>query len=131
MRQYLPQAHAGFLYNLKPGERTPAFVVDTQQVSLVNWYLRLAGMEAHSPSYGIVRLTAAQDYLEHRFPRKSERWAEISAVSRWIYNLRHREGSYPRMGISLEPIVRVEDELHALLPDIDQQVLRVHRTLGL
>jgi hypothetical protein len=131
MRQYLPPAHVGFLYNLQPCERTPAFIVETKQASIVSWYMRLSGGETHSPSYGIVRLAATQDHLERRFPQRTERWAEISAISRWLYTLRHREGSYPRVGISLEPIVRVEDELHALLPNIDQQVVRVHRALGL
>jgi hypothetical protein len=131
MRQYLPPAHIDFLYNLQPGERTPAFIIETKQASIVSWYLRLSGAETQSPSYGIVRLSATQEYLEQRFPRRAERWAEISAVSHWLHTLRHREGSYARVGISLEPIVRVEDELHALLPNIDQQVVRVHRALGI
>jgi len=45
--------------------------------------------------------------------------------------LRCREGSYPRAGVSLEPIVRVEDELHALLPDIRQVAARLQRALGI
>jgi len=130
MRRYLPNALVGLLYELKPGERTPAFVVETEHAFIVSWYLRLSGSETLSPSYGVVRLTVAQEYLERRFPRRAERSAEISALSCWIYNLRHRQGSYPRAGISLEPIVRVEDELHALLPRITQQVMRVHRALG-
>jgi len=84
-----------------------------------------------SPSYGVVRLTAPQEYLERRFPRREERSAQISALSRWVYNLRHREGSYTRAGISLEPIVRVEDELHAILPNISQQAVSLHRALGI
>jgi hypothetical protein len=131
MRQYLPPAHVGFLYDLKPSERTPAFVIETKQASIVSWYMRLSEAETQSPSYGIVRLAATQEYLERSFPRRTDRWAEISALSRWTYTLRHREGSYPRVGISIEPIVRVEDELHALLPNIDQQVVRVHRALGI
>jgi hypothetical protein len=131
MRQYLPPAHVDFLSNLQPGERTPAFIIETQQALLVSWYLRLSSAETQSPTYGLVRLSVTQEYLEQRFPRKAERWAEISAVSHWLHTLRHREGSYARVGISLEPIVRVEDELHALLPNINQQVVRVHRALGL
>lgn len=130
MRRYLPNALIGLLYELKPGERTPAFLVETEHAFIVSWYLRLSGVDTLSPSYGVVRLTVAQEYLERCFPRRAERSAEISSLSRWIYNLRHREGSYPRAGISLEPIVRVEDELHALLPDITQQVVRLHRALG-
>lgn len=130
-RRYLPQSHLNLLYDLQPGERTPAFTLETEHAFLVSWYLRLSAGQSASPRYGIVRLTAPQEYLERRFPRSAERWAEISAVSRWLYNLRHREASYPRVGISLEPIVRVEDELHALLPDVGQQAARLHRALGI
>ncbi len=131
LRRYLPQSHLNLLYDLRPGERTPAFTLETEHAFLVSWYLRLSAGQTASPSYGIVRLTAPQEYLERRFPRPAERWAEISAVSHWLYSLRHREGSYPRAGISLEPIVRVEDELHALLQDVGQQAARLHRALGI
>jgi hypothetical protein len=38
----LPQRLAHLVHHLAPGERTPAFVVDTEYVSLVTWYLRLS-----------------------------------------------------------------------------------------
>lgn len=131
VRRYLPHSHLNLLYDLQPGQRTSAFTLETEHAFLVSWYLRLSAGQGAAPSYGVVRLTAPQEYLERRFPRPAERWAEISAVSRWLYNLRHREGSYPRAGISLEPIVRVEDELHALLPDVGEQAARLHRVLGI
>lgn len=131
LRRYLPHSHLNLLYDLRPGERTPAFTLETEHAFLVSWYLRLSAGQSASPSYGIVRLTAPREYLERRFPQPAERWSEISAVSHCLYRLRHREGSYPRAGISLEPIVRVEDELHALLPDVAQQAARLHRALGI
>ena len=35
--------------------------------------------------------------------------------------------AYARAGISVEPIVRVEDHLHAILPDLDALIPRLHR----
>lgn len=130
MRHYLPASHQNLLYELQPGERTPAFLLETEHAAIVSWYLRLSAPDRMSPGYGVVRLTAPREYLERRFPQPEERWAHLSAVSWWLYQLRHREGSYPRAGISLEPIVRVEDELHAILPDVAQQAARLHRALG-
>ncbi len=130
-RQYLPGSHLNLMYGLRPGERTPAFVLETKYASLVSWYVRLSDAAMSSPSYGIVRMTLPLEYLERRFEDPQTRRQQISALSGYLYDLRHRQGSYPRAGISLEPIVRVEDELHALLPDIKQQAARLHRALGI
>jgi len=56
--------------------------------------------------------------------------AEISALSAFVRGLRHREASYSRVGVSLEPIVRVEDELHALMPPIEELAARLTRVLA-
>lgn len=130
MRRYLPESHLNLLYDLQPGERTPSFLLHTEHASIVSWYIRLSAPESQAPGYGIVRLTAPQQYLEGRFPNDTERWAELSALSHWLRNLRHREGSYARAAISIEPIVRVEDELHALLPTVGQEAAKLHRALG-
>jgi len=131
MRRYLPDSHLNLLYDLGPGERTPAFLLETEHATVVSWYLRLSAAEGLSPGYGIVRLAVPREYLERRFPALDERWAQLSALSAWLRALRCREVSYPRAGISLEPIVRVEDELHALLPDIRQVAARLQRALGI
>lgn len=131
MRRYLPDSHLNLLYDLGAGERTPAFLLETEHATVVSLYLRLSAADGLSPGYGIVRLAVPQDYLERRFPAPQERWAQLSALSDWLRGLRCREGSYPRAGVSLEPIVRVEDELHALLPDIRQVAARLQRALGI
>jgi hypothetical protein len=131
MRRYLPDSHLNLLYDLAAGERTPAFLLETEHATVVSWYLRLSAADGLSPGYGIVRLAVSQDYLERRFPAPQERWTQLSALSDWLRALRCREGSYPRAGVSLEPIVRVEDELHALLPDIRQVAARLQRALGI
>jgi hypothetical protein len=130
LRRYLPSSHAPLLYDLNPNERTPAFILDTEHASVVTWYLRLSASARVAPGYGVVRLTCSQQFLEQQFPNPLDRWNELSALSSDICRLRHRERSYPRMGISLEPIVRLEDELHTLLPAIDQMAARLHRAFG-
>jgi hypothetical protein len=131
MRRYLPDSHLNLLYDLAPNERTPAFLLETEHATVVSWYLRLSAADGLSPGYGIVRVAVPQDYLERRFAAPEERWAQLSALSDWLRRLRCREKSYPRAGVSLEPIVRVEDELHALLPDIRQVAARLQRALGI
>jgi len=131
MRRYLPDSHLNLLYDLAAGQRTPAFLLETEHATVVSWYLRLSAADGLSPGYGIVRLAVPQDYLERRFPAPEERWNQLSALSDWLRALRCREKSYPRAGVSLEPIVRVEDELHALLPDIRQVAARLQRALGI
>ena len=80
MQHYLPNAHIGLLYELKPGERTPAFLMETEHANIISWYLRLSGSESTSPNYGVVRLAVTQEYLEQYFQGREERTAELSAL---------------------------------------------------
>lgn len=130
VRQYLPNAFVNFLYELAPGERSPAFLLQTKHATIVSWYMRLSAEERSAPSYGLVRLAMSQQYLENAFSDPAARSREMSALSAWALALRHREAHYSRAGISLEPIVRVEDELRAVLPRVSQQVATFHRALG-
>jgi hypothetical protein len=137
LRRYLPDSLVHVLYGLAAGERTPAFLLATEHGEFVSWYVRLttSAFSARGigvgPSYGIVRLSVARAYIEERFHDSAERFAELSAVSAAIVELRHRERSYDRAAVSLEPIVRVEDQLHAVMPDIAQITARLHRALQL
>lgn len=131
MRHYLPESLFGLLYQLEAGERTPSFLIETEHASIISWYLRLSEPTLGTPGAGIVRVTAPRQGLERRFSDREARWSEISAISSYLCGLRHREARYERVGVSLEPIVRVEDELHAVLPDVTAQVARLHRALGL
>ncbi|HYM16777.1 MAG TPA: hypothetical protein VEZ14_14590 [Dehalococcoidia bacterium] len=130
MTAYLPPGLQELTYALKPGERTPAFVLRTvQHVDLVNVYVRLSAQPGASPSYGVVRLTAPLAYVERRYPGESAS-AYLSGLAGYIYRLRHRDIAYARAGISVEPIVRVEDHLHAILPNLDALIPRMHRYLA-
>jgi hypothetical protein len=126
MTTYLPAGLQELVYALQPGERTPAFVLRTvQHVDLVNVYVRLSSEAGTSPSYGIVRLTAPLAYVESAHAKDMP--AYLSGLAAYLYRLRHRDLAYSRAGISVEPIVRVEDHLHAILPNLDALIPRVHR----
>jgi hypothetical protein len=130
MQTYLPGELQDVCYRLRPGQRTPAFVLRTvQHVDLVNVYLRLSAPAGASPSYGIVRVTAPLPYVERAHAgARAQRF--LSGLAGYLYRLRHRDYGYARAGISVEPIVRVEDHLHAILPNVDVLVAKLHRLLG-
>lgn len=126
---YLPAALQQLVYDLRPGERTPAFVLRPEEIPLVNVYLRLSAQPGASPSYGIVRVQAPLEYVEATYPGE-EKGRYLSALAGYLWRLRHRDESYERAGISIEPIVRVETHLHAILPSIDALIPKLHRLLG-
>jgi hypothetical protein len=130
LRTLLPTALSQRLFSLEPGQRSPAFLVETEKAVLVSWYLRLADPGLGTPAAGIVRVAATRTWLELGFPDPATRFAEISAVSAWLCQLRCRDASYARSAVSLEPIVRLEDQLHAVLPSINQQLARLHRAFA-
>ncbi len=131
---YLPPALQELVYSLQPGERTPAFVLRTEmgpkrtEIEIVNCYLRLSSPSGAAPSYGIVRLTAPLAYVE-RYHAGEALGPYLSGLAGYLYALRHRDYAYARAGISIEPIVRVEEHLHALRPDIDSLVQKLNRLL--
>lgn len=126
----LPQRLARLIHQLSPGQRTPAFAVDTEHADIVTWYFRLSDPGKAVPTAGIVRISATRAYLEKAFPHPATRTAEISAVSAWLRSLRCRQASYRRAAVSVEPIVRLEDQLRALLPSLPQLTARLHRAFG-
>lgn len=126
MTTYLPDAQQAMVYRLKPGERTPGFVLETpQHVPIVNFYMRLSSQRGMAPSYGVVRVTAPLEYVVKR--HRSDCEAYLSGLAGYLYALRCRDDGYSRAGISIEPIVRVEDHLHAILPDLESMIPRLHR----
>jgi hypothetical protein len=128
MTSYLPSALQEIVYGLRPGERTPAFVMDTlQHVELVNFYMRLSSEKGASPSYGIVRVTVPWAYAMKA--HASDLPEYLSGLAGYLYALRMRDQGYSRSGISVEPIVRCEDHLHAILPSLDALIPKLHRRL--
>jgi hypothetical protein len=126
MTPYLPADLHELTYVLRPGERTPAFVLRTvQHVDLVNTYVRLSAQSGASPSYGVVRLTVPMSYVQAA--HREDVTAYLSGLAAHVYGLRHRDLAYARSGISVEPIVRCEDHLHAIRPDLESLIPKLHR----
>ena len=126
MATYLPPGLQELTYTLKPGERTPAFILETpQHVTLVNTYVRLSSQDGISPTYGVVRVTVPYAYVQKE--HANDMPAYLSGLAGYLYRLRHRDLAYARSGISVEPIVRCEDHLHAILPDLDALIPKLHR----
>ena len=129
---YLPGNLQEMVYRLRPGERSPLFTLDTaQHITIANTYLRLSLPPGASPTYGIVRVTAPIAYLqaEPALRTVEARGAFFSGLAGFLRAIRQRDYAYSRAGISVEPIVRLEDHLHAIQPSIDVLVQRVHRLL--
>jgi hypothetical protein len=130
LRHYLPAPLTSLLYELRPGERTPAFLLETQNAQLVSWYLRLGEGAMLGPGQGIVRLSVPLEYLERAFPTPAERSRELSGVSSWLRQIRCRQDSYARAAVSLEPIVRAEEQLRTLIPPLEQRAASLRRILA-
>jgi hypothetical protein len=123
---YLPPDLQEMLYRLRPGQRSPAFLMEVDNVPLVNVYLRLSAPVGASPSEGVVRVTTPVEYLDGSHPGE-QRWAYLSTLAGYLHRLRHRDEGYERAAISIEPIVHVEEHLKAIRPDIDTAVHRLHQ----
>lgn len=126
IRNHLHQAGMNLVYSLKPGERTPAIVLQTHPRpytfrSVLSWFLRLHGGDDVAPSWGVVRVSLPLEYFEGSLGGDFE---TISRLSGWLYALRCRDRSYQRMPVSLEPIVRVEEHMRALRPSLDAAIGR-------
>jgi hypothetical protein len=130
LRHYLPAPLTSLLYELGPGERTPAFLLQTTNAHLVSWYLRLGEGAMMGPGQGIVRLSMPLEYLERSFPVAEERSREISAISNRLRQLRCRQESYGRAAVSLEPIVTTEELLRTLVPPLEQRAAALRRALS-
>ena len=105
---YLSAATMGVLYRLRPGQRTPAFVIATGKFPVVSFYLRLA---AGIPNAGIVRVEIPKAFFEEI---KQRDFAYLDQLAATLYEYRCRQQSYARAAVSLHPIVCVERLLGAL-----------------
>ncbi|MGE3601412.1 MAG: hypothetical protein AB7N70_38375, partial [Dehalococcoidia bacterium] len=90
---YLPGDLQEMLYRMKPGQRSPAFVMEIDNVVLATFYLRLASPYGASPSYGVVRVTTPLAYLE-QWHAGAGRSRYLSALAAYLYRLRHRDEGY-------------------------------------
>ncbi|RAQ93966.1 hypothetical protein [Thermogemmatispora tikiterensis] len=122
-RVYLPSRELPLLYELEPGQRTPAFCIGGK-LPLVTWYLRLNPLGSELPYWGLVRLEISRSFYEG-FIGGDPRY--IDYLSHIIYSYRCKNHSYGRAAISIYPIQRVEETLEALFTPNEMLVQRFYR----
>jgi hypothetical protein len=110
-KSYLHPRGWQVFYDLQPGQRTPAFRLASQSSPLVSWYLKLDGAHGALPNWGVVRVEISCAHFE----RAGSDFGYLDRLSRALLHLRCRQASYARAPVSLEPIVRAEESLKALL----------------
>jgi hypothetical protein len=113
-------------YDLKPGERTPAFKLSSQR-PLVSWYLKLDGENGSMPNWGVVRVEISAEHFE----REGRDFDYLNRVSNALLHLRCRQGSYARAPVSMEPIVRAEESLKSLFTPPATLAQRFYHQTGL
>jgi hypothetical protein len=114
---YLHERGYELYQNLKPGERTPAFRLDTGYgPEVISWFLRLTGNQrGEMPDWGVVRVEIPAHYFERT---QGGNWSYLNKLSEAIWLYRCQDVTYSRSAVSLAPIQRAEESLGAcLLPN--------------
>lgn len=110
-RNYLHPAGQLLLYDLKAGERTPAFVIlRERRPALLSWYVKINNEVGITPNSGYVRVEVTYDW----FQKQCLDWGFADRLSRVLCEYRCRQRSYSRAAVSLHPIVRAEESLGAV-----------------
>lgn len=125
-RPYLHQHGLRLLYQLLPGERTPAFCL-AKKLSVISWYLRLDG-QGEMPDWGVVRLEIPTNFFEDVINRD---FSYLNYLSNIVYTYRCRGTSYKRASISIYPVQRAEESLGALFTPLETLVQRFYRYTNL
>jgi hypothetical protein len=115
------------LYELRPGERTPAFQLPSKHLPVVSWYLKLDGARGSMPNWGVVRIEISCG----QFERQRCNFDYLDRLSHALLFLRCRQVSYERAPVSLEPIVWAEASLKALFERPDTLAQRFYHWTGL
>jgi hypothetical protein len=114
-------------YNLEPGQRTPAFRLASQSSPVVSWFVKLQGAHGTLPNWGIVRVEISNAHFE----RQRSDFSYLDRLSNALLHLRCRQNSYARAPVSMEPIVRAEESLKALLTPPATLAQRFYHLTGL
>lgn len=129
---YLHEQGWRTLLSLRPGQRTPAFRIAglgggrESDLPVASWYLKLAGGPRLAPNWGYVRVEVPWV----QFERFADPFGFVNRLSRWIIDARCRRESYPRMPVSLEPIVYAEESLKPLFSPFPVLAHRLYRHAG-
>jgi len=122
-RDYLHDQGWRTYYQLRIGQRTPAFFLKQKNIEVVSWYLRMDGTQSDLPNWGVVRLEIPAAFFEQKLGKD---WSYINRLSRVICEYRCKDASYLRASVSLYPIQRAEECLGALFTGADTIVQRFY-----
>lgn len=127
-KNYLHPQGWRIFYELEPGQRTPAFQLNSRNVNVISWYLRLDGARGELPNWGIVRLEVAEKFFSDQLQGN---WNEINRLSRIVMQYRSRDEGYERAAVSIHPIQRAEQSLGALFTEANTLIQRFYHLTGL
>lgn len=118
--QYLPDPEQRVMGTLRPGQRTPLFLIGSSGFTRWSWYLRLPGPIAH-PMSGIVRCELAGLGSLEDAARRADL---VTATLPRYASEPHKDARAPQ---NLYPIAGLENELRRRLGDRDvmERALRV------
>jgi hypothetical protein len=117
------------LYDLRPGQRTPAFGLDCSVgggtgLQVVTCYVRISdGSGGESLDSGIVRLELTRAYFEQILKKD---WDALDRLAGLVTEYRCKDQTYGRAACSIHPIVRAEESLGSLLTSAEALVSRFY-----
>lgn len=148
---YLHAHGMRLLYQLGPGQRTPAFLIQPGRTAatppadastaptrasnrprVVSWFVRLAQQPDLAPNWGLIRVELPLPWFTKTFGAPSVAgWAFIDTLTMLLREYRCRDETYGRAPISLQPIVRAEQLLGALFTPHAALARRFYRSQNL
>lgn len=115
-------------YDLKPGERTPAFIIHEDRISVLTWYLRITGGNNELPNWGVIRLEIPLKFFENEL---NGDWRHIDQYSQLVCDYRCRDQAYSRAPVSIHPVQRAEESLGAIFSNSDRLINHFYHLTGL
>ena len=115
-RRYLDLPRLQVLYNLKPGERTPAFEMQSHKLKVISFYARISSTVGGATN-GIVRVEVGKNHFESY---QHQDWTLLNAITAHMTQLRTKDSTYTRAAVTLEPIQVIEQRMQRLFHPIER-----------
>ncbi|GEM_PF-504722 len=125
---YLHPEGGRVFFNLKAGERTPAFVLMRKRLAVVTWYVRTDAADRTAPNEGVLRVEVSQHFFEQVVGGD---FGFLDSLSRHLIRCRTRDATYGRAAVTLQPIQRAEELLAARFLELDRIVGDFYRLVRL
>lgn len=128
----LPDRVALCALKLRVGQRTPLMEIKSpgnNRPPMLTWYLKIRG-DYGTAMNGVIRVEAPTHYVHDAYGDvRATEWAD--SLSRRLLEARATRGTYSREDCSLQPVLLIEDRLHAKAGDMETIRHRLTRLLGL